>query len=254
MSSMVGLNTLIEDLTNTGAMWIFALALVLYEYCLTFADEIDQIWSQPRPVRIRLLFAICRYWPLLNIIADDIFLIGVPTKNTKACEIWFNWYSYATIPTRCAIASLQISKLHAMYQCDKKVLITLCFVCVIELLASTAIDGYLSYTLKSTALPPPLTGCMTGSHRSFAWVFWVPGLAFESILFLFALAKLVEEATAGIRTPHLMMVLLRDLIIYFGSVTSLILANLVIWIAARVTVIICYRIIPSRISSSNSQL
>lgn len=61
---------------------------------------------------------------------------------------------------------------------------------------------------------------------------------FESCLFLLAVAKAVQ-LTCPVgegRAPSLFSLLLRDSILYFGGVLSVILTNLIVWIVGRVRV------------------
>jgi hypothetical protein len=61
---------------------------------------------------------------------------------------------------------------------------------------------------------------------------------FESALFLLAAAKAVHyvfSADARVETPNLAFILVRDSFLYFGSVVALIILNLVIWLAGRVS-------------------
>ena len=66
------------------------------------------------------------------------------------------------------------------------------------------------------------------------WVYWVPLLGFESVIFVLAMYKGVEESRMGWSKPRVLDVLLRDSLIYFGAVFVNIVVNLLIWIAARV--------------------
>ena len=66
------------------------------------------------------------------------------------------------------------------------------------------------------------------------WAYWVPMLVFETVLFALAIAKAFEEFRRQSHTPRILIMLFRDSVAYFGGVLAVILANLVIWSAARV--------------------
>ncbi|KAI0916484.1 hypothetical protein AcV5_002966 [Taiwanofungus camphoratus] len=57
----------------TRAFWIMSLALMVYDYCLTFNDELRYMW-EGRFVWTRVLFWMNRYWPMANLIFDNIIL------------------------------------------------------------------------------------------------------------------------------------------------------------------------------------
>lgn len=61
---------------------------------------------------------------------------------------------------------------------------------------------------------------------------------FESALFILSAAKAIQyliNAEFRTQTPNLAYILVRDSMIYFGSVLALILINLIIWKAGRVS-------------------
>jgi len=222
-----------SDVDAAGAVWLAALVLVIYDFCITFGDEVNHIWSAGRPMTTRLLYSVSRYWPMMTIIVDSLFLFNVLGSDTTACRIFFNWYCYSAIPAHVSIAAIQLLKLHAMYQCDRKMMLAICAFFGVELVVAVGLNGYISSTLQATKLLPGMHGCMAGNHASFAWSFWVPSLAFESTLLFLALVKFVQEVQAGSKPPHLMVVLLRDSALYFGVVVASIIVNLVMWTVAR---------------------
>ena len=59
--------------------------------------------------------------------------------------------------------------------------------------------------------------------------------SFEVVLFVLAVAKCVQLARSESNTPHILSVLLRDSVSWFGGVMIVILTNLVIWATARVS-------------------
>ena len=59
-------------------------------------------------------------------------------------------------------------------------------------------------------------------------------LIFESIIFGLAMAKVWQTAREKWRTPGVLVVLLRDSVVYFGGVFVIIFTNLVINASARV--------------------
>ena len=66
------------------------------------------------------------------------------------------------------------------------------------------------------------------------WARWVPQLGFESIVFGLAIVKTVQVARNGPHTPKVLVVLLRDSVVYFGGILAILIANLAVYAAARV--------------------
>ena len=59
--------------------------------------------------------------------------------------------------------------------------------------------------------------------------------AFESVLFLLAVAQSVQVAWSESNTPRISAILLRDPVLYFGGAIAVILTNLIIWAFVRVS-------------------
>ena len=66
------------------------------------------------------------------------------------------------------------------------------------------------------------------------WAYGIPAVALESLLFLLAINKAFEVARQDMRTPRILIVLLRDSAVYFGGTLAILLINMGITVAARV--------------------
>ena len=53
----------------------FRVALLYYDYMLTFLDEVEYIWSQPRKLTT-VFYVLCRY----ALIANPLYLLSVSTE------------------------------------------------------------------------------------------------------------------------------------------------------------------------------
>ena len=85
-------------------------------------------------------------------------------------------------------------------------------------------------------LPSSFPGCIPEFEDTYTWAYWVPMAAFESVLFVLAIAKSIHIARSESNTPKVLTVLLRDSVLYFGGVMFVILTNLIIWASVRVSV------------------
>lgn len=94
----------------------------------------------------------------------------------------------------------------------------------------------------------PVTGCVAWNIKPYAWAYWVPTMIWESLLLALSLYKSARQAREEAGTPHLMVVILRDSILYFGGALATILANFIIW---RAQVCIPYCIRSRRVSTSS---
>lgn len=81
-------------------------------------------------------------------------------------------------------------------------------------------------------MPPQfskLTGCVPIVTQRYAWAYWLPVLVFESIMLSLSVVKSVRQAQEDTRTPYVMVVLLRDSVVYYGGIIGPILINCIVW-------------------------
>ncbi|KAH9940268.1 hypothetical protein B0H21DRAFT_754870 [Amylocystis lapponica] len=231
MYELDGLVSLLDDYRLARYMFILCLALIIYDYCLTFHDEIKYMFGR-RFVWTKLLFLLNRYWPLTFILMDNAVLALV-TGSNKFCVVWFYFFAFATFPAHFSIGAILVARLHVMYGCRPKILFWLCAVFALELTSATAIIGVVAYNLRVVTLPPSYTGCVPTNIAHYAWMYWLPIATFETTLFTLAFAKSVAIARSESHTvPYVMAVLLRDSVAYFGCAAVVIFVNLVAWYLA----------------------
>ena len=89
------------------------------------------------------------------------------------------------------------------------------------------------YAPAAFRFPPYITGCAAADTAKFKTrAYWVPVVVFESTVFVLAFAKAVaavlQRRTSG-DPPRLLIILLRDSIVYFGGLLAVVLANLLVW-------------------------
>lgn len=148
-------------------------------------------------------------------------------------------------------------RLYVMYGCNKALLIALFTLFGAELITETMIVGLstakesstlLAYRRSPGNLPnthtvqplpalPNITGCITSNTTSYQWAYWLPALIFELILFSLAVLKSVQvyraRKNAG-ETPSILVILIRDSVLYFAGIAGVIFTNLITWAVAPV--------------------
>ncbi|TFY60837.1 hypothetical protein EVJ58_g4897 [Rhodofomes roseus] len=122
-------------------------------------------------------------------------------------------------------------RLYIMYRCNRALLITLCAIFVVELTVETTIIAEVIYNLKDITLSIdiPVSGCVAVGIKQWAWAYWVPVMIWEALLLVLSLYRSAQQAREEAGTPHLMVVLLRDSVLYFGGALASILANFIVW-------------------------
>ncbi|GBE77637.1 predicted protein [Sparassis crispa] len=221
----------VVNLTTTGRIWYISMVLLLYDYCLTLCDEVHHVWRS-RSLRGRLIFFTNRYWPIAFMVFDSVVLRVFQTSDTGVmvnCHFFFQWAVYSPIPSSISLGIILISKLHAMYGCNRTLLAVMCTLLVVEIVATAAAGGIAAYKMRAVTVAAH-TGCFPGNDYAYDWSFWVPPLGFEAFLFALALWKVVQEVRDDMQTSRLMVVLLRDSIFYFGAACTILLINFFVWL------------------------
>ncbi|PCH37112.1 hypothetical protein WOLCODRAFT_83447, partial [Wolfiporia cocos MD-104 SS10] len=122
----------------------------------------------------------------------SLFVPVTGTDLIDSCTFWFKWFLYANIVTRVTISGILIMRVYVMYGCRRDLLIILCTLFVVELIAETVIFV-------------------------------------ESLLFVLALVKFIQQLRPETHTPRLMAVLLMDSLLYFIGALCAILINFIAW-------------------------
>ena len=84
-------------------------------------------------------------------------------------------------------------------------------------------------------LAPFIPGCIGDKGGNDLWPYWIPVLIFETTLVALAIGRSIFYGLSRYGTPRTLSWLVRDSILYFGGTAAFMLANFVIWIAARVS-------------------
>jgi hypothetical protein len=112
-------------------------------------------------------------------------------------------------------------------------------------LTSAAISGTVmgSVLLRITTFAHPVPGitfCVAYGIPSYFYTFWIPMLAFETLLCGLALYRgfqtLMQDGQVFYSGRRLVNILIRDSVLYFLIMFATYLANLLFWIAAPVRV------------------
>ena len=93
------------------------------------------------------------------------------------------------------------------------------------------------FLLPAFRLPPVHTGCYAVDPIPYLfpyWLSWVPYLAYESFIFALAIYKSFSLARDQPETPWLVYILLRDSIVFFGGIFSIVLVNCLVNALGRV--------------------
>ncbi|KAK2464642.1 hypothetical protein APHAL10511_003335 [Amanita phalloides] len=226
-----------EDLMAAKMYSLAACVMIYYDIMLTFADEVELIWSKKFSF-FSLLWYINRYVSPLGYV---VIIVSFHDRWSDAvCDRYILFPEALKISTSLAIGVIFILRLYALYQGRK----------IVVVLGSILLAGELGIKIWAFTcgtrlqLPPGLVGCILVGKPDLRIAFtWISELIFDSIVFFATLYRAISSHSRvkGQRRVSLFDVMIRDGVIYFG----------VIFVANLLTVLM-FMLAPADIKAINA--
>ncbi|KAH0582296.1 hypothetical protein H2248_011933 [Termitomyces sp. 'cryptogamus'] len=152
-----------------------------------------------------------------------LYAPGLISHMKNGCTIglqFFRWQGCAGL-IACMIAEVILqTRIYAMYSLNKKVLVLMGVSFIFTTSTSATIMGIVLSRIKASALPfRGLIFCVPENVDTHFYAFWIPMLAFESLLCFLAVYKGYEtfRSTSPSILPghHLVQIIIRDSVLYF---------------------------------------
>ncbi|KLO14657.1 hypothetical protein SCHPADRAFT_300784 [Schizopora paradoxa] len=212
-----------------------ATVLLVYEYLLTFSDEIELFWKK-RWSFGKCIFLWSRYYSLFfNIGNAFVFLQEHPSRHF--CDKFFHWQNTGAglqVITTHIILEL---RLYAMYQSSRWILVLFVCMTMLEAAVMGVFVGFPIAGLQGTNRPSPgLHICADGDppHRHWVAYYWTCLLTIESVLLSLSCYKAFiyyRRGTGG----NIMRALTRDSLLYYLFIFGIYLGNQIIWLHNDIT-------------------
>ncbi|KAF8323359.1 hypothetical protein DL93DRAFT_2223286 [Clavulina sp. PMI_390] len=201
--------------------------IFLYDFLLTFADEVHYIWGS-RPSLVKSLFLLCRYSIMIPMVLSIIGSSGFFNPSVRWCQVSFifqtGWYGFIFGGWNWLLSI----RVHAILSGS----VNLWRILAISSIGLGAITTGLSLR-EGVAMSEGMTVknhfCIPGKNvPAFYWINWVPVLIFNLALFAMAMSKLLhrEYPSTGLRK-----LLIRDAIIYWSVLSTMQTVNLVLYMS-----------------------
>ncbi|KAJ7429739.1 hypothetical protein B0H11DRAFT_2211908 [Mycena galericulata] len=247
-------------------------AIIIFDHLITLDEEIELIWvrlmrTQQRTtdpfvqrsswsmgkvlfVIVGYPFSSCprttpdltlknRYYTLISLIINNYALFS-PTLTDSVSLRFFHWQGWTGL-IACMIAEVILQmRLYALYFLNKKVLALM----VVTFLASSASSAVIMGKALSglAARSHPILGMPTFCYPvattvpSYFFAFWIPIIAFESLLCGLALYRGFQtfraSGTLFQSGRHLVSILIRDSVLYFLVMFATYFTNMLVWLSA----------------------
>ncbi|KAF8509671.1 hypothetical protein JB92DRAFT_2944614 [Gautieria morchelliformis] len=211
--------------TKYGA--VAALAMLTYDYAITFDDEFEFVWKRRWSLG-KILFIFHRYFGLLSLLS---VVMGAVFMHGPVCNGLIWWTITSEVIAIVTAEIILILRIYAVYNCSRRLLLVM----IVFLVAAIASSSWLAISTLSTSDQAshdnPIAqmkvsrtiGCRpNGTTPPHAFFFWIPFLIFETFLVALMLCKCwrVYRIEGGSRLLHL---IIRD------SMFIALLANCILW-------------------------
>ncbi|KAF8529366.1 hypothetical protein JB92DRAFT_2861729 [Gautieria morchelliformis] len=198
--------------TLAASMFIF------WEHCITFNEEVDLIWRAKKWGTVNTLFVVMRYMAFSIRIVELVFytnVFGLIRPSTSQCIAWLRFEAASGYILFFCVEVVLMMRVFAFYGRNRLLLVTLLALFACESAARITILGITmpNIVIVPNPLPPHLHAgaCLIVSVPSIFSNYWVPGLIFESILFLLVVYQFIQtKRHAEIGSPHVLIVFVRD--------------------------------------------
>ncbi|KIM24273.1 hypothetical protein M408DRAFT_233960 [Serendipita vermifera MAFF 305830] len=237
------LATAVADLVTTGryctlAAWV----MMLYDHIIHFDKEVELFWGKPWSAAKCLYFFNRYVSPVFLGVHAMIFLS--PHVTDSLCLSWFKFEGYTGTISIASVEMILGFRVFALWNRNKWIAAMLVFALLAEVAAMLTIltSTYVNMLAVSAPDPSiPYRACIPLNVSLYFFTFWIPPLAYESLVFILAAIKgfntLRNNFSSGngeftIRSTgsRLLEVMIRDSLWYFLLIFTCDMVCSLIWL------------------------
>ncbi|KAH9474674.1 hypothetical protein JR316_0013138 [Psilocybe cubensis] len=213
-------------------MAVTSLVWVLHDYFITLEDEVKYIWSQ-KPCFSKFMFFWIRYYTIFLVSFDVLQIHGFAIPGVVTRELCIAADPTTRMAGAISLWSIEIfmmMRIYVLFNRSTKVAIfnAILFIVSIGLFLWIMIANAIQRKLVLDALDHlPARGC-PAINGGTQWALWMPAMAFEFVLFGFAVLKAITSSSTFVQLNErssLTAVLLRENIAYFAIIGCLLIFN-----------------------------
>ncbi|THV06556.1 hypothetical protein K435DRAFT_960523 [Dendrothele bispora CBS 962.96] len=212
--------------------------ILYYDYSLTFRDEVEYFWKRPNRSLVAALFYLSRYLPLFGNVPILVFRFW-PDQNGTSCQAkeYYNQFFLAIV--QLIISVLFVIRVYAIYEQNKKLLALLIFA-----VTAMVINGALQWVLSKGTIGVDVTNakalgvnvnCLqsyTTSQGNHLVYMWIGIVTVDFLVFGLTLYKTIQLQRTC-KGSDLWLVIMRDGALYFGIITFINTANILVFAIAK---------------------
>jgi len=204
--------------------------ILLYDYVLTFGEEVEFIWKQKISVG-SILFLFNRYMPMIDLVIAMNSYTNRAIQQDKFCLPWVRIDVWITVLCVGIIDVLLLLRTWALWGRSRTILICLSVLLVACILAASGTSLYYSLTVVEFPSLNNIRSCLyTIPNINIIYGSYVSSILFDSTVMILTLIKAVPARQPNGLTP-LITQLLKDgvqyfVIIFLTAIVNMIMVNL----------------------------
>ncbi|KAJ7810794.1 hypothetical protein B0H14DRAFT_2459948 [Mycena olivaceomarginata] len=242
---------------------VSALCLFMWDYFLTFPQEVQYFWGS-RWSLVKFLFFLNRYFTMV-LVAFTVFFDLYPTPDTQTCLTWAKFEVFAALFCAFVVEVIMQIRLHAMYGHNRQLIFVVSVLCIGELMSMASLSiakcvlfFFVSYICYWNALAHTIACLINRFPTSFAglaqvpnapwslpfcnnvvpdhfYPYWISFMIFDTIVFLLVARKAyihyqtLPDKSWRDGNASLMGVLVRDSVLYFFCNVIVFLGTTLLW-------------------------
>ncbi|KLO20768.1 hypothetical protein SCHPADRAFT_21269 [Schizopora paradoxa] len=216
------LSTLITDTRTNNYAQLASLAIVFYDYILTFDDEINLVWRQSWSIG-KALFFLNRY--------SGIFALAFNSSiSTIHCPIiCFHWVRYqvgSSIIAFWLVDLILALRVWALWARSKWLLLFLCLLFAATLGTSATLAAEVFRFITVMHRPGPFApGCFPMGFPKYTYAIAIPEISNSGVLLLLTLYRTVSTVRKGRRNAPLYFLVIKDGVLYYLCIMFILLMN-----------------------------
>lgn len=205
--------------------------IIVLDHLLTIDQEIELIWNAHWSIG-KVLFIMNRYYSLCSVVFNNYSLFTT-TLTDSFCLQWFQWQGWTGL-VACMIGQVILQvRLYALYYLNKKILALMVIWFIAATVSSAVVMGTTLAVLGARShIIPGIPFCIPINVPHHLYAFWIPIIAFESLLCGMALYRGLQGITGDgslFRSGRrLVNILVRDSVLFFLVVFAAYVTNFMV--------------------------
>ncbi|KAL5495018.1 hypothetical protein ACEPAI_480 [Sanghuangporus weigelae] len=209
-----GVALIIKDSTTNGYAQLSSLAIVLFDYLLTFDDEVALVWQRPSWGIGSILFN--RYTGIFSLAFNSA------KYHHYSCFHWVRYQIGGTIGAFWLVDIILALRVYALWGRSRRILIFLC----VMFSGNAIVAGLVFQDVTVMHRPGSFAyGCYPQGFPVWTFLLAIPEVLRSGTLLALTLIRTVRTVRMGRRNAPLFMLFIKDGCLYYLCILTILLMN-----------------------------